>query len=66
MNKLKLSLGPNLYFWSKEQTLNFYKEVAEWPVDIVYLGEVVCSKRRLMRLDDWLEVADRLVAVRPL
>ena len=62
MTKLKFSLGPNLYFWSKDDTLAFYDQVAQWPVDIVYLGEVVCSKRRLMRLEDWLEVADKLVA----
>jgi len=29
-------------------------------VDIVYLGETVCSKRRLMRPDDWREVAAML------
>ncbi len=59
---MKLSLGPNLYYWSKDDTLAFYEQAAEWPVDIVYLGEVVCSKRRLMRLEDWLEVAERLSA----
>lgn len=59
---MKISLGPNLYFWSKDDTLAFYEQAAQWPVDIVYLGEVVCSKRRLMRLEDWLEVADKLVA----
>ena len=59
---MKISLGPNLYFWSKEQTLDYYAQAADWPVDIVYLGEVVCSKRRLLRLDDWLQVAEQLQA----
>lgn len=59
---MKIALGPNLYFWSKDQLLDFYRQVADWPVDIVYLGEVVCSKRRLMRSDDWLALADRLTA----
>lgn len=57
---MKLSLGPILYFWERERVLDFYAQAAGWPVDIVYLGEVVCSKRRALRFDDWLQVADRL------
>jgi collagenase-like PrtC family protease len=57
---MKLSLGPLLYYWSQEDTLAFYAEVASWPVDVVYLGETVCSRRHLMRLQDWLELAASL------
>ena len=57
---MNLSLGPLLYYWSREDVLAFYKEAASWPVDIVYLGETVCSRRHLLRLPDWLELADRL------
>jgi collagenase-like PrtC family protease len=57
---MKLSLGPILYYWERERILDFYAQVAGWPVDIVYLGEVVCSKRRTLRFEDWLAVADRL------
>jgi collagenase-like PrtC family protease len=57
---LKLSLAPIAYYWSKEDTLRFYVEAMEWPVDVVYLGEVVCSRRHLMKLDDWLAVAREL------
>ncbi|MEW6677617.1 MAG: U32 family peptidase [Pseudomonadota bacterium] len=59
---MKLSLGPLLYYWSREDTLAFYEAAADWPVDIVYLGETVCSRRHLLRLPDWLELADKLAA----
>jgi O2-independent ubiquinone biosynthesis protein UbiV len=59
---MKLSLGPLQYFWPRAQALSFYADVADWPVDIVYLGEVVCPKRRELRLDDWLEIGAVLEA----
>ena len=59
---MKLALGPLLYYWSRDDTLAFYEAAASWPVDIVYLGETVCSRRHLLRLADWLEVAERLSA----
>lgn len=57
-----LSLGPVQYFWSRDFMLDFYAQVADWPVEIVYLGEVVCSKRRALRHDDWMDIAGRLTA----
>lgn len=57
MTALKISLAPLAYYWSKEETLRFYVDAMQWPVDIVYLGEVTCSRRHLMKLDDWLAVA---------
>ncbi|MCW9088398.1 MAG: U32 family peptidase [Gammaproteobacteria bacterium] len=59
---MKLSLGPILYLWPREQVFDFYREAADWPVDTVYLGEVVCSKRNALKLDDWLQIADELAA----
>lgn len=56
----KLSLGPLLYYWSRDDVVKFYERIAESPIDIVYLGETVCSKRRLLRPQAWLEIADRL------
>ncbi len=59
---IKLALGPVLYYWEKEKLLNFYDEIMTSPVDIVYLGETICSRRRLMRSKDWRELAQRLQA----
>jgi len=59
---MKLALGPLLYFWSRDDVLAFYRAACDWSVDIVYLGEVVCSKRRGVRLEDWLAIADELTA----
>lgn len=59
---MKLSLGPIQYFWPRDQVFDFYEHVAAAPVDIVYLGETVCSKRRALRLTDWLDIAARLAA----
>ncbi len=59
----RLSLGAIPYYWPKDRVLEFYEEVAASPVDIVYLGETICSKRNRMRTGDWLELAERLVAL---
>ena len=60
--RVGLSLGPVQYHWSKEKMLAFYRTIESSPVDIVYLGETVCSKRRSFRHQDWIEVAERLQA----
>lgn len=59
---MKLALGPLLYYWSREDTFAFYEAAAGWPVDSVYLGESVCSRRHLLRLQDYLELAEKLAA----
>lgn len=57
---MQLSLGPVLFFWSRNKYLNFYSEMIEQPLDVIYLGETVCSKRRALSLDDWLGLAREL------
>lgn len=43
---MKLTLGPLAYHWNTEVRRDFYARIAdEAPVDEVYLGEVICSKR---------------------
>jgi collagenase-like PrtC family protease len=56
----RLSLGPLPYYWPREEVLDFYAHIAAAPVDIVYLGETVCSKRRSLSGVEWLELAARL------
>ena len=57
---MKLALGPILYYWPRHAVLDFYADVAAAPVDVVYLGETVCSRRHELRLPDWLEIATML------
>src|SRR5690554_1050369 len=38
----------------------FYQDVAESTVDIVYLGETVCSKRTELSLKDYVDIAHQL------
>jgi len=58
----RLSLGPILYLWTREQVYDFYAEMLETPVDVVYLGETICSKRRQLRPEDYWELAERVAA----
>ncbi|MRI34724.1 U32 family peptidase [Endozoicomonas sp. OPT23] len=57
---MQTTLGPLLYFWSKNDVFEFYEQVAESGFDRVCLGEVTCGKRRELKLADWLELAKRL------
>lgn len=58
----RLSLGPLQFHWPKADMQNLYRQVADSPVDIVYVGETVCSKRREFRHQDWIDTAERLAA----
>ena len=44
--QMKLSLGPVLFYWDKEHLGRFYSDMAGLPLDVIYLGETVCAKRR--------------------
>lgn len=57
---MRLTLGPLQYFWPRDRTLAFYREAAGWPLDAIYLGETVCSKRRELGTRDWIALAVEL------
>ncbi|KRB93052.1 U32 family peptidase [Noviherbaspirillum sp. Root189] len=57
---MKLALGPIQYYWPRDAVFRFYKSIAATPVDIVYLGETVCSRRHELRLADWTNIAEKL------
>ena len=57
----QLTLGPVLFNWSPDTWRDFYLQIAdEAPVDIVFVGEVVCSKRAPLFEPHLAEVVTRL------
>lgn len=57
----KLTLGPVLYNWPAEKWRDFYFKIAdEAPLDVVYIGEVTCSKRTSFFAPYIPEICDRL------
>jgi len=59
--KTELTLGPILFHWPAQTKLDFYARIAdEAPIDTVYLGEVICSKRSPFFDKHYDEVVERL------
>lgn len=57
---MELTLGPVLFEWKRDEILRFYDEAARMPVDRVYVGEVVCSKKKALTTADMARVAAML------
>ena len=56
-----LTLGPVLFHWDADKKRDFYARIAdEAPIDTVYLGEVICSKRAPYFDAHYPEVVERL------
>jgi collagenase-like PrtC family protease len=62
MSAMQLALAPLSYYWPRARVTAFYDELADAPVDVIYLGETICSRRRELRLADWLALADDLAS----
>lgn len=54
---MKYALGPILYYWPKIETEAFYDAAMNSEADIIYMGETVCTKRREMKVNDWINLA---------
>ena len=59
---MKYALGAVLYYWPKTDIETFYQAAANSSADIIYLGENVCTKRREMKVGDWLALAKEVAA----
>ena len=57
---MQYALGSVLYYWPKQTLSDFYQQAMQSEADIIYLGETVCSKRREMKPNDWIELAQQL------
>ena len=57
-----LTIGPVLYHWPRQALMDFYAEAVETPADTIVIGEVVCARRRELRLPDWLALGADLAA----
>ncbi len=59
--KAAITIGPILFHWQPEKWRDFYYRMAdEAPVDTVYIGEAVCSKRAPFYDPMYEDVAERL------
>jgi len=59
---MKLSMGAVQFFWPRDKVFEFYRQLADQPVDVVYLGEMVCSKRRELKTQEWIDLGRELAA----
>ncbi len=49
---MEITLGPVLFEWRQDEIKSFYEQAARMDVDRVYVGEVVCTRKIGLRLND--------------
>lgn len=59
----EILFGLLLYYWLWLQIFDFYMEVVVSFVDIVYVGEMVCSCCYELWVDDWFDIVVMLCEV---
>lgn len=58
---MKISLGQIPFNWTKKQVSDFYLEMIDLPLDTVYIGNTICSKREAtISTKQWLTIAEKL------
>ena len=57
---MKISVGAAPSHWGEEKLESFYQELAQSPVDYVYLGETACSERSCFSPDFIGKLCDEL------
>lgn len=57
---MELTLGPILFEWKKSEVEEFYDRVCDMAVDTVYLGEVVCFKKKGLTVPMMAEIGEKL------
>ncbi len=60
---MDLTLGPVLFEWKKKELMEFYDSVADMAVDRVYVGEVVCARKKGfggITPDDIVKIGEKL------
>ncbi|MBF0095847.1 MAG: U32 family peptidase [Magnetococcales bacterium] len=58
---MKIAIGPCLFEWGKKGIRQFYQQMAyETEADILYIGEVVCSKRNQLSPEELASLAEAL------
>lgn len=57
---MKISLGPAPFNWGIEKLRQFYQEMAETPLDTIFIGEVFCEKRNSLTLKELEELMEPL------